>query len=252
MRKESIVYMEGVTVSFDGFLALKNLSFYMDYGELRSMIGPNGAGKSTMLDVICGKTRATKGRVIFGKNDVNITKMPEHDIVKVGVGRKFQNPSIFSNLTVYENFELSLRKTRGVLPTLFAKTTSKDREKIYSVLETVGLTEKANGKAGSLSHGEKQWVEIGMVVAQDPELVLLDEPVAGMSIQETERTAELILSINKTHSVLVIDHDMDFIKDISQKVTVLHDGTVLCEGTMDEVQKDERVIEKYLGRGGVE
>jgi len=241
--------MEGVTVSFDGFLALKNMSFYMDYGELRSMIGPNGAGKSTMLDVICGKTRATKGRVIFGKNDVNITKMPEHDIVKAGVGRKFQNPSIFSNLTVYENFELSLRKTRGVIPTLFAKTTSKDREKIYSVLETVGLTEKANGKAGALSHGEKQWVEIGMVVAQDPELVLLDEPVAGMSIQETERTAELILSINKNHSVLVIDHDMDFIKNIAQKVTVLHDGTVLCEGTMDEVQKDERVIEKYLGRG---
>ena len=252
MRKESIVYMESVTVSFDGFLALKNLSFYMDYGELRSMIGPNGAGKSTMLDVICGKTRATKGRVIFGKNDVNITKMPEHEIVKAGVGRKFQNPSIFSNLTVYENFELSLRKTRGVLHTLFAKTTSKDREKIYSVLETVGLTEKANGKAGALSHGEKQWVEIGMVVAQDPELVLLDEPVAGMSIQETERTAELILSINKNHSVLVIDHDMDFIKNIAQKVTVLHDGTVLCEGTMDEVQKDERVIEKYLGRGGGE
>jgi len=244
--------MESVTVSFDGFLALKNLSFYMDYGELRSMIGPNGAGKSTMLDVICGKTRATKGRVIFGKNDVNITKMPEHEIVKAGVGRKFQNPSIFSNLTVYENFELSLRKTRGVLHTLFAKTTSKDREKIYSVLETVGLTEKANGKAGALSHGEKQWVEIGMVVAQDPELVLLDEPVAGMSIQETERTAELILSINKNHSVLVIDHDMDFIKNIAQKVTVLHDGTVLCEGTMDEVQKDERVIEKYLGRGGGE
>jgi urea transport system ATP-binding protein len=252
VRKESIVYMESVTVSFDGFLALKNLSFYMDYGELRSMIGPNGAGKSTMLDVICGKTRATKGRVIFGKNDVNITKMPEHEIVKAGVGRKFQNPSIFSNLTVYENFELSLRKTRGVLHTLFAKTTSKDREKIYSVLETVGLTEKANGKAGALSHGEKQWVEIGMVVAQDPELVLLDEPVAGMSIQETERTAELILSINKNHSVLVIDHDMDFIKNIAQKVTVLHDGTVLCEGTMDEVQKDERVIEKYLGRGGGE
>jgi urea transport system ATP-binding protein len=252
VRKESIVYMESVTVSFDGFLALKNLSFYMDYGELRSMIGPNGAGKSTMLDVICGKTRATKGRVIFGKNDVNITKMPEHEIVKAGVGRKFQNPSIFSNLTVYENFELSLRKTRGVLHTLFAKTTSKDREKIYSVLETVGLTEKANGKAGALSHGEKQWVEIGMVVAQDPELVLLDEPVAGMSVQETERTAELILSINKNHSVLVIDHDMDFIKNIAQKVTVLHDGTVLCEGTMDEVQKDERVIEKYLGRGGGE
>ena len=248
MRKESIIYMEGVTVSFDGFLALKELSFYMDYGELRSMIGPNGAGKSTMLDVICGKTRATKGRVLFGKNDVNITKMPEHDIVKAGVGRKFQNPSIFSNLSVFENFELSLRKTRGVFFTLFAKTTSKDREKIFSVLETVGLTEKANEKAGALSHGEKQWVEIGMVIAQDPELVLLDEPVAGMSIQETERTAELILSISKNHSVLVIDHDMDFIRDISQKVTVLHDGTILCEGTMDEVQKDQRVIEKYLGR----
>ncbi len=248
MRKDTILYMEGVTVSFDGFLALKELSFYMDYGELRAMIGPNGAGKSTMLDVICGKTRATKGRVIFGKNDTNITKMLEQDIVKAGIGRKFQNPSIFSYLTVFENFELSLRKTRGVFHTLFAKTTLKDREKIYSVLETVELVDKADEMAGSLSHGEKQRVEIGMVVAQDPELVLLDEPVAGMSIQETEKTAELIISISKNHSVLVIDHDMDFIKSIAQKVTVLHDGTVLCEGTMDEVQKDERVIEKYLGR----
>lgn len=249
MRKNTILYMEGVTVSFDGFLALKELSFYMDYGELRAMIGPNGAGKSTMLDVICGKTRATKGRVIFGKNDTNITKMLEQDIVKAGIGRKFQNPSIFSYLTVFENFELSLRKSRGVFHTLFAKTTSKDREKIYSVLETVELVDKADVMAGSLSHGEKQRVEIGMVVAQDPELVLLDEPVAGMSIQETERTAELILSISKNHSVLVIDHDMDFIKSIAQKVTVLHDGGILCEGTMEEVQKDERVIEKYLGRG---
>ncbi|MFQ5713902.1 MAG: urea ABC transporter ATP-binding protein UrtD [Candidatus Scalinduaceae bacterium] len=249
MRKETILYVEGVTVSFDGFLALKELSFYMDYGELRAMIGPNGAGKSTMLDVICGKTRATKGRVIFGKNDTNITKMPEQDIVKAGIGRKFQNPSIFSYLTVFENFELSLRKVKGVFNTLFARKSSKDHEKIYSVLETVGLVDKANEMAGSLSHGEKQWVEIGMVIAQDPELVLLDEPVAGMSIQETERTAELILSISKKHSILVIDHDMDFIRSISQKVTVLHDGTVLCEGTMDEVQKDERVIEKYLGRG---
>lgn len=249
MRKNTILYMEGVTVSFDGFLALKELSFYMDYGELRAMIGPNGAGKSTMLDVICGKTSATKGRVIFGKNDTNITKMLEQDIVKAGIGRKFQNPSIFSYLTVFENFELSLRKKRGVFRTLFARVTSKDREKIYSVLETVDLVDKADEMAGSLSHGEKQRVEIGMVVAQDPELVLLDEPVAGMSIQETERTAELILSISKNHSVLVIDHDMDFIKSIAQKVTVLHDGSILCEGTMEEVQKDERVIEKYLGRG---
>lgn len=249
MRKDTVLYMEGVTVSFDGFLALKELSFYMDYGELRAMIGPNGAGKSTMLDVICGKTSATKGRVIFGKNDTNITKMLEQDIVKAGIGRKFQNPSIFSYLTVFENFELSLRKKRGVFRTLFARVTSKDREKIYSVLETVDLVDKADEMAGSLSHGEKQRVEIGMVVAQDPELVLLDEPVAGMSIQETERTAELILSISKNHSVLVIDHDMDFIKSIAQKVTVLHDGSILCEGTMEEVQKDERVIEKYLGRG---
>ena len=250
MRKETILYVEGVTVSFDGFLALKELSFYMDYGELRAMIGPNGAGKSTMLDVICGKTKATKGRVIFGKNDTNITKMLEQDIVKAGIGRKFQNPSIFSNLTVFENFELSLRKkTKGVFYTLFTRKTLKDHEKIFSVLETVGLADKAYEMAGSLSHGEKQRVEIGMVVAQDPELVLLDEPVAGMSVKETESTAELILSISKDHSVLVIDHDMDFIKSIAQKVTVLHDGTVLCEGTMDEVQKDDRVIEKYLGRG---
>lgn len=248
MHKKTIVYVENVTVSFSGFLALRDLNFYMNYGELRVVIGPNGAGKTTLLDVICGKTKPVKGRVIFGKNDANITRMSEHEIVKAGVGRKFQAPSIFSNLTLFENIELSLRKKKGVFPTLFSRRTKEDCEKIFSILEIIGLVDKAYDEAGSLSHGEKQWVEIGMVISQDPELVLLDEPVAGMSNKETEKTAELILSVAKKHSVLVIDHDMDFVRQIARTVTVLHEGAVLCEGLMEKVQNDSQVIEKYLGR----
>lgn len=252
MQNKTILYMENVTVSFDGFIAIRDLNFYMNYGELRVVIGPNGAGKTTLLDVICGKTKPVKGRVIFGEKDVNITGMKEHEIVKIGIGRKFQAPSIFSNLTVFENFELSLRKSKGVFSTLFMRRTKNDHEKIFSILETIRLVDKAYEKAGSLSHGEKQWVEIGMVLAQDPKLLLVDEPVAGMSDKETEKTAELLLSISRNHSILVIEHDMKFVRQISRKVTVLHEGMTLCEGTMDEVQNDPRVIEKYLGRGGAD
>lgn len=249
MREKTILYVENVTVSFDGFIAIRDLNFYMNYGELRVVIGPNGAGKTTLLDVICGKVKPAKGRVIFGENDVNITGMSEHEIVKKRVGRKFQAPSIFTNLTVFENFELSLRKNKGVFSTLFMRRTKNDHEKIFSILETIGLTDKAYEKAGSLSHGQKQWVEIGMVMAQDPELLLIDEPVAGMSNKETEKTGELLLKIARDHSILVIEHDMEFVRQIAHKVTVLHEGMLLCEGSMDEVQNDARVIEKYLGRG---
>lgn len=251
MRKETILYVENVTVSFDGFLALKDLNFYMGYNELRVVIGPNGAGKSTMLDVICGRTRPVKGRVIFGKDELSITKMSEHGIVQLGIGRKFQTPSLFTNLPVHANFELSLRKNRGVFSTLFAKLTSEDDDKIHEILEMVGLVEKRHEMAGSLSHGEKQWVELGMVLSQDPQLLLLDEPVAGMSIEETDETAKIINRIAESlgnKSIVVIDHDMDFVEKIARKVSVLHDGTLLCEGTFKEVQRDERVIEKYLGR----
>lgn len=249
MREKTILYVENVTVSFDGFIAIRDLNFYMNYGELRVVIGPNGAGKTTLLDVICGKVKPVKGRVIFGENDVNITGMSEHEIVKKRVGRKFQAPSIFANLTVFENFELSLRKNKGVFSTLFMRRTKNDHEKIFSILETIGLTDKAYEKAGSLSHGQKQWVEIGMVMAQDPELLLIDEPVAGMSNKETEKTGELLLKIARNHSILVIEHDMEFVRQIAHKVTVLHEGMLLCEGSMEEVQNDSRVIEKYLGRG---
>lgn len=249
MHEKTILYVENVTVSFDGFIALRDLNFYMNYGELRVVIGPNGAGKTTLLDVICGKVKPTKGRVIFGENDVNITGLKEHEIVKMRIGRKFQAPSVFTNLTLFENFELSLRKNKGVFSTLFMLKTDKDNEKIFSILETIGLAGKAHEKAGSLSHGEKQWVEIGMVIAQDPELLLIDEPVAGMSNKETEKTAELLQTIAKSHSILVIEHDMEFVRQIAHTVTVLHEGMVLCEGSMDEVQNDTRVIEKYLGRG---
>ncbi len=251
MHEKTALYVENVTVSFDGFIALRNLNFYMDKGELRVVIGPNGAGKTTLLDVICGKVKPIEGRVIFGENDVDITGMAEDEIVKIGIGRKFQAPSVFTNLTLFENFELSLRKNKGVFPTLFMSKTKKDYEKIFSILETIGLADKAYQKAGFLSHGEKQWVEIGMVIAQEPDLLLIDEPVAGMSNKETEKTGELVQKIAKTHSILVIEHDMEFVRQIAHKVTVLHEGMILCEGSMEEVQNDSRVIEKYLGRGEI-
>jgi urea transport system ATP-binding protein len=244
----SIIYLEDVTVDFDGFKALRDLNFYMDYRELRVVIGPNGAGKTTLLDVISGKVQPTAGRVIFGRH-TDLAGRRENEIAALGVGRKFQTPSIFANLTVQENLELSLaRPSKGVLATLRATLDAEERRQVADALETIGLADKAAERAGGLSHGEKQWLEIGMVMVQRSQLLLVDEPVAGMTDEETERTADLLRAIAADRSVLVIEHDMEFVRSIARTVTVLHEGSVLCEGPVDQVQKDERVMEVYLGR----
>jgi urea transport system ATP-binding protein len=245
---KSIVYLEDVTVSYDGFKALNRLSFVMERRELRVVIGPNGAGKTTLLDVISGRAKPDHGRVIFGRA-TDLTALGENQIATLGVGRKFQTPSVFVNLSVWENVELSLRRrSKGVLATLLAREGAEARDRIAATLNTVGLGAKAAAPAGALSHGEKQWLEIGMVMAQDPELLLVDEPVAGLTDEETARTGDLLLAIAAERSVLVIEHDMEFVRRIARKVTVLHQGTVLCEGPVDQVQSDPRVLEVYLGR----
>lgn len=244
----TIMYLEGITVSFDGFKAVDHLSTYVEYGELRFLIGPNGAGKTTLLDVICGRVKPERGRVIF-KEDIDMCRKQEHEIVRLGISRKFQTPAVFTNLSVFENLELSLRQNRGVFSSLFAKLTSDQEDIIFSNLKTIGLAEKAWDKAGSLAHGEKQWLEIGMLLVQEPELLLLDEPVAGMTKRETEKTGELLQSIAKNRSVLVVEHDMEFVRQFAKKVTVLHEGKILCEGPVEKVQNDQRVVEVYLGRG---
>jgi urea transport system ATP-binding protein len=245
---ESIVYLEDVTLSYEGFKALDRLNFFMDRRELRVVIGPNGAGKTTLLDVISGRVKPVHGRVIFGRN-TDLTVMSENQIAALGIGRKFQTPSVFVNLTVWENVELSLRRpSKGVMATLLKRDAGEARDRIAATLDTVGLGAKANAPAGALSHGEKQWLEIGMVMAQDPELLLVDEPVAGLTDEETARTGELLLSIAAERSVLVIEHDMAFVRQIARIVTVLHQGTVLCEGPVDQVQRDPRVLEVYLGQ----
>jgi urea transport system ATP-binding protein len=244
----SIIYLEDVTVSYDGFKALSRLNFYMDRRELRVVIGPNGAGKTTLLDVISGRAKPEHGRVIFG-NDTDLLPLRENDIAGLGIGRKFQTPSVFVNLSVWDNVELSLKRaSKGVFATLLERDAGGERERIAATLATVGLANKATLPAGALSHGEKQWLEIGMVIAQDPELLLVDEPVAGMTDEETARTGELLESIAGDRSVLVIEHDMEFVRQIARKVTVLHQGTVLCEGPVEQVQNDPRVLEVYIGR----
>jgi urea transport system ATP-binding protein len=244
----AIIYIEDVTVDYDGFLALHNLNFFMDRKELRVVIGPNGAGKTTLLDVISGRTKPSHGRVIFGHH-TDLLPLRENEVASLGIGRKFQTPSVFVNLTVRENVELSLRRpSKGVFATLFDRGVTDERHRVLDTLERVGLVSKADGIAGALSHGEKQWLEIGMVIAQDPELLLVDEPVAGMTDEETARTGELLLSIATDRSVLVIEHDMEFVRQISSKVTVLHQGSVLCEGPVAQVQSDPRVLEVYLGK----
>ena len=243
----AIIYLEDVTVSFDGFQALSRLNFYMDRRELRVVIGPNGAGKTTLLDVISGRVKPEHGRVIFGRN-TDLTVLSENEIAALGIGRKFQTPSVFVNLTVWENVELSLRRpSKGVLATLMRRDGSEARDRIAATLDTVGLGAKGGAPAGALSHGEKQWLEIGMVMAQDPELLLVDEPVAGLTEEETARTGELLLSIAAQRSVLVIEHDMEFVRQIARTVTVLHQGSLLCEGGVEQVQRDPRVLEVYLG-----
>jgi urea transport system ATP-binding protein len=245
----AIIYLEDVTVSYDGFKALDRLNFFMNRQELRVVIGPNGAGKTTLLDVISGRVKPEHGRVIFGRN-TDLTTLSENRIAALGVGRKFQTPSVFVNLTVWENVELSLRRpSKGVLATLTTRDGAEARDRIAATLDAVGLGDRAEASAGTLSHGEKQWLEIGMVMAQDPELLLVDEPVAGLTDEETARTGELLSSIAAERSVLVIEHDMEFVRQIARTVTVLHQGTVLCEGPVEQVQQDPRVVEVYLGRG---
>jgi len=244
----TIVYLEDVSVTFDGFKALRGVNLYVDHGELRALIGPNGAGKTTLLDVICGKVKPDKGRVIFGEK-TDLTTLEPHRITALGVGRKFQTPSVFRHLTLFENLMLSLPHRWDLWSTLFGALTTDQAEKIAATLDALGLSAKAHQQAGALSHGEMQWLEIGMVMVQDPSLLLLDEPVAGMTGEEREKTAELLRQMAKTHAVLVVEHDMEFVRQTAHKVTVLHEGAVLCEGSVDAVQQDPRVVEVYLGRG---
>jgi urea transport system ATP-binding protein len=242
-----ILYLEDITVSFDGFRALNALSLTIDRGELRCIIGPNGAGKTTMMDVITGKTRPDAGTAFFGQT-FDLLQLPETEIARLGIGRKFQKPTVFEHHTVFENLELAMKADKRVRPTLFARLTDGQRALIANTLRTIRLEDSAARLAGALSHGQKQWLEIGMLLAQEPELLLLDEPVAGMTDAETDRTAELILELAGTHSLVVVEHDMEFVNKIAQKVTVLHEGAVLAEGSMREVQSNEKVIEVYLGR----
>jgi urea transport system ATP-binding protein len=240
-----ILAVEDLTVSFDGFKAVDGLNFYVEEEELRVVIGPNGAGKTTLLDMICGKTKPSSGSIKFKNRQ--LTSMIEYQITRAGVGRKFQNPSVYEDLTVLENLEISYPKKRNVFGSLFFRRASEIVDKIESVARQIYLDEQLDTKAGLLSHGQKQWLEIGMLLMQDPELMLLDEPVAGMSAREREQTADLLKRIAKGRSMVVIEHDMAFVKMIAQKVTVLHQGRLLAEGTMEQVQNDEKVIDVYLG-----
>lgn len=243
---EKILEIQDLTVSFDGFKALNNLNFNMNEGELRVIIGPNGAGKTTFLDVITGKVQPTVGKVLF--KGQNLAKMSEHEIARKGIGRKFQTPRVYMNLTVKENFDLVCNRHKNPLSTLFKGIQSTENRHGLGVMETVGLTAKADLPAALLSHGEKQRLEIGMLVAQSPDLLLVDEPVAGLTDEETENVGALLLALAESHSIIVIEHDMEFVRQIARKVSVLHQGSLLCEGNMDEVQNDPRVIEVYLGQ----
>jgi len=240
--------MEDVTVNFSGFKALNKVNFFVDTGELRFLIGPNGAGKTTLLDVICGKVKPDIGRVIFGDN-VDVRRLSEHRIARCGISRKFQTPSVFANLTAFENMELSLKNNTGVFSSLLHSRDSSVKERIFSILEIVGLKENVYQKAGSLSHGQKQWLELAMTIIQEPMLLLVDEPVAGMTGKERYKTGEILMEIARDRSVLVVEHDMNFVKSFARKVTVLHEGSVLCEGTFDHIKNDPVVIDVYLGRG---
>jgi urea transport system ATP-binding protein len=242
-----ILYLEDVSVSFDGFKAINGLSLDIAPGELRCIIGPNGAGKTTMMDIITGKTRPDEGTVFFGST-IDLLRHKETEIAQMGIGRKFQKPTVFEQLTVFENLELALKTRKDVASSIFFRLASEDADRVADVLRTIHLTGSVDRLAGTLSHGQKQWLEIGMLLMQDPKLLLLDEPVAGMTEEETERTAQLFLSLKGKHSLMVVEHDMNFIRQISQKVTVLHEGSVLAEGTLAQVQANERVIEVYLGR----
>jgi urea transport system ATP-binding protein len=242
-----ILYLDDITVSFDGFRALNKLTLTIERGELRCIIGPNGAGKTTMMDVITGKTRPDTGTAFFGQT-IDLTRLSEPQIAHAGIGRKFQKPTVYENHTVFENLELAMKTDKGVLASLKARLNGTSRDLIGATLEQIDLTARAYEPAGLLSHGQKQWLEIGMLLMQEPQLLLLDEPVAGMTDEETMKSADLFISLRGKYSVVVVEHDMDFVAKIAKTVTVLHEGSVLAEGSMDQVQSDERVIEVYLGR----
>ena len=242
----TVLYMEDVSVTFDGFKAINELNFYVNAGELRCLIGPNGAGKTTMMDIITGKTRPDKGTCWFGAR-MNLLQMTEPEIAQVGIGRKFQKPTVFEHHGVFENLELSMAGPKGVWRTLRARLSAAEREHIDEVLELIGLKDESQRLAGALSHGQKQWLEIGMLLMQNPLLLLVDEPAAGMTHQEMDRTVELLTSLAGEHSVVVVEHDMDFVRALNSRVTVLHQGSVLAEGNMDQVQNDPKVVEVYLG-----
>ena len=244
--RDTILYLDNVSVSFDGFKALEGLSMVVEDLELRCVIGPNGAGKTTMMDIVTGRTRADSGQVVFGR-DTDLTKLDEAQIANIGIGRKFQKPTVFANHSVFENLELALQGRRGVFENLWTTLNVEDRERIDEVLDLVGLSDERVQKAGTLSHGQKQWLEIGMLIAQNPRLLLVDEPVAGMTARETERTGELLLELATRHCVVVVEHDMQFVRSIARKVTVLHQGRVLAEGPMEQVASDSKVLEVYLG-----
>jgi urea transport system ATP-binding protein len=244
---DTLLYLDGVTVTFDGFRALNALSLTLEEGEMRAMVGPNGAGKTTMMDVITGKTRPDSGKVVFGK-DTDLTKLDEPAIASLGIGRKFQKPTVFEPHTVWDNILLALAGDRTARFTMFSRQTAGEKRRIEEILTTTRLTDHRNRRAADLSHGQKQWLEIGMLLAQEPQLLLVDEPVAGMTDAETEQTAELLREINKSRSVVVVEHDMAFVRALGVKVTVLNEGSVLSEGSLDHVSEDPKVIEVYLGR----
>lgn len=241
-----ILYVEGLNLSFDGFKALNDLNLYVNDGELRCLIGANGAGKTTLMDVITGKTTPDSGSVYFGQS-INLLQHDEADIAQLGIGRKFQKPTVFEAHSVFDNLELSLKQQKSVMPMLFARLTPTEIDRIDEVLNIIGLKDQCFMQAGALSHGQKQWLEIGMLLVAEPRLLLIDEPVAGMTAQETERTAELLTSLAGERTVIVVEHDMEFVRSIARTVTVLHQGSVLAEGTMDQVQNNPDVIEVYLG-----
>lgn len=249
MKHPVILYVENLTVEFDGFKAIDELCVYVDYGELRFLIGPNGAGKTTLLDVICGKIKPQGGRVIF-KDKTEVLKKNEYELVSLGIGRKFQTPSIFKELTVFANMEIALKQKKGVLSSIFSATEKKQKENIINVLELTGLKDKTNMKAAFLSHGEKQLLEIAMLLVQEAELILLDEPVAGLTKEERTRMGELLKNIIaiKNCSILVVEHDMNFVRQFAKRITVMHEGKILCEGDINKVQSDPNVREVYLGR----
>lgn len=246
-KSNTILYLDGVSVSFDGFRAINNLSLVLDKGEMRAIIGPNGAGKTTMMDIVTGKTRPDAGEVFFN-GEVDLTKHDEAEIAMMGIGRKFQKPTVFESHTIEDNLMLALKGPRSIFPALFHRRSAAEVRQIDDILGIIRLGDKRDELAANLSHGQKQWLEIGMLLAQDPLLLLVDEPVAGMTDAETEETARLLRDIARDHSVMVVEHDMHFVRELGVKVTCLHEGSVLSEGSLDFVSADERVVEVYLGR----